>query len=216
MNEEYGICRLSYAKSTLPQNMVFENGDERKVLPIDFAIFLLQSENRKILIDAGCDTMPGFIMEDFISPKTALEKIGIRAEEITDVIITHAHHDHIDAVHLFKNATVYIEEDEYLQGKRYIPAQMSVRTFSKRLQLSENLYIETIGGHSQGSSVVHLLQDGRHYVFAGDECYSAECLRTKTPTGSSVDPIKSREFTDKFCADTYTVLLAHDKNEIEV
>ena len=111
------IIPIDYGNSVLPESMIFENGAENKFRPIIFRIYLLKTENRFILVDAGCETMPGFDMREFIGPVNALNNIGISPEEITDVIITHAHHDHIECVKYFKNAAIYIQKDEYEAGK---------------------------------------------------------------------------------------------------
>ena len=101
------IIPINYGKSVLPESMIFENGAENKLHPIIFRIYLLKTENRLILVDAGCETMPDFDMRDFIGPINALKNIGITPDEITDVIITHAHHDHIECAKYFKNAVIY-------------------------------------------------------------------------------------------------------------
>jgi hypothetical protein len=62
------IYRLVYAKSVLPESSIFINGNKEKFIPITFSIYLVEIEKQKILIDAGCDTMPWFVMEKFYSP----------------------------------------------------------------------------------------------------------------------------------------------------
>lgn len=57
--------------------------------------------------------MPGFEMQNFKSPVLALEEKGVQAKDITDVILTHAHHDHIEAVRYFENALIHIEREAY-------------------------------------------------------------------------------------------------------
>ena len=89
---------IEYANSDLPESMIFEGGDKQKRLPIAFIVYCIQTEGRVILVDAGCDTMPGFEMRDFIGPVAALKQHGINALDVTDVILTHAHHDHAEAV----------------------------------------------------------------------------------------------------------------------
>jgi alanyl-tRNA synthetase len=63
--------------------------------------------------------MPGFEMEDFVGTVAALEEKGYTPEDITDVIITHADHDHIECVKYFQNATIYIQKDEYESGASF-------------------------------------------------------------------------------------------------
>ena len=101
------VKQIKYADSFLSQSAIFEGGVKGKPIPIIFAFYLIKTENRVILIDAGCDTMSGFIMNNYVMPDDALSEYGVSPDEVTDIIITHADHDHIDGVHHFKNATVY-------------------------------------------------------------------------------------------------------------
>ena len=82
-------------------------------------LFLFEEENRKILVDVGCDVGAGFEMSIFEKPVLVLEKYGLKAPDITDVVITHAHHDHIAAIQPYKNAVIHIQEiDGLLKVKK--------------------------------------------------------------------------------------------------
>ena len=96
---------LKYGQSTLPRSQLLAGGDPSLRDPISFCIYLLWLNHRHILIDAGCDTMPGFDMEYFCSPVAILERMGLSSNDITDVIVTHAHHDHIDGLRHFPKAS---------------------------------------------------------------------------------------------------------------
>ena len=204
------IIPVEYGKSILPESMVFCGGAEDKHRPIVFMVYLIKTENRLILADAGCVTMPGFDMRDFIGPVKALKKLDISSEDITDVIITHAHHDHIECVSEFKNATIYIQRDEYESGKGYFCDVMDIRLFDDEIQVCENVKAVKIGGHSKGSCIVEITANDGVSIIAGDECYLRECLDKKIPTGASYCPEKSREFIEKYSSTEYTVLLCHD------
>ena len=123
------ITTLDYAKSTLPESMIFPFGSKNKSRDIAFKVFLIKENEKLILVDAGCETMPGFDMVNFIGPVTALKSIGISPKEITDVIITHAHHDHIECVKYFENAVIHIQKDEFEYGKIYIPSNFNLNLF---------------------------------------------------------------------------------------
>lgn len=205
------IIPIEYGKSALPESMTFENGAKDKFRPIVFMIYLIKTENRMILVDAGCVTMPGFEMKDFIGPIAALEKRKVRPRDITDVIITHSHHDHIECVSEFKNAAVYIQRDEYEAGKHYFATGMDVRLFDEEAQVCKGVRAIKIGGHSKGSCIVEIETGEKPCIIAGDECYVRECLDKRIPTGAPYCPAKSREFIEKYGTDDYTVLLCHDR-----
>ena len=205
------ITAVDYGESTLPENMIFRGGDPAKALPITFTVYLLQDGDRSILVDAGCETMPGFDMKDFIGPIKALRNIGISLEEITDLIITHAHHDHIECAKYFKNAVTYIQKDEYEAGKDYLAENLNIRTFEEEMQVCNGIKAVKVGGHSKGSSIVEITDSDKKYIIAGDECYMRDCLTKQIPTGISYNPEKSRAFIQKYGKDGYTVLLCHDE-----
>lgn len=190
--------------------MCFINGDKDKMRDIVFKIYLVKTGEKLILVDAGCETMPNFVMENFIGTVKALENINITPEEITDVIITHAHHDHIECVKYFENAVIHIQQDEYEKGRKYIPDGFKVNVFEEEFVLTPNIKIIKIGGHTQGSCVVEV-EDGKTYIIAGDECYLRECLTDKIPTGSSFDKEASKNFIEKYSDKKYTVLLCHNE-----
>ncbi len=202
------IYRLVYGESFLPENNVFIGGNKNKNIPITFSIYLVEIGEQKILIDAGCDTMPGFEMRKYFSPAFVLRTVGLSADKITDVIITHAHHDHIEAVKHFKNAIIHIQKDEYEARKHYIPSGFKLNIFKDTTIVANKLEIIKIGGHSKGSCIVKC----DDFVFVGDEYYVKDCLRLKIPTGSTVDIEKSKKFIEKYSNDKYINLLFHDKS----
>ncbi len=205
------ITAVEYARSVLPESMVFAGGDPNRTRPIVFFVYLVRTPGHCILVDAGCDTMPGFVMEDFIGPVRALAQHGVAPEDVTDVLITHAHHDHIEGVVHFPRATVYIQRAEYeADGKNYIPKEQRLVLFDQEAWIGGAVHAICIGGHSCGSCIAEIRIGEETYILAGDECYARECLTRQIPTGCSCCPEKSRAFVEEYSKDTYTVLLCHD------
>jgi len=204
------IIPIEYGKSVLSEKMIFMNGNKSCFREIVFKVYLIKTNKKLILVDAGCETMPGFDVREFIGTVKALKNTGGSPEEITDVIITHSHHDHIECVKYFKNAVIHIQKDEYESGKRYFPDGFNVNIFENELVVCENIKVIKIGGHSKGSCIVEITNDDKIYVIAGDECYLRECLTKKIPTGSSYNLNASKDFIEKYCDNRYTVLLCHD------
>ncbi len=207
---ECSLWALKYTESELSEHLVFDGGSSDVSLPISFAIYLIQTENRRVLVDAGCDTMPGFRMRRFYSPAFVLREIGLCSADITDVIITHAHHDHVAALSHFENATVYIQTEEYANAKRYISQRSRVQLFDDVFSIEKNIRVVKIGGHSIGSSIVEIDHGDVTYVVAGDECYVNACIARHHPTGSSYNPKQSSQFVEKYSDSKYRVLTMHD------
>lgn len=210
MENNIRIYCLKYAESVLPERMVFCGGDREKKIPISFAIYLIRFCDRNILVDAGCDTMPGFAMKDFRSPADVLKQMGIAAGDITDVVITHAHHDHIEAIKHFSNAVVHISNAEYESGKSYIPNNRKVNIFEKEYCLAPQIKIIEYGGHSKGSAIVEIATAEAIYVIAGDECYTDANIERKICTGSFFNQEKAAAFVEKYNDKKYRVYTSHD------
>lgn len=208
--EDLSVYCVKYGQSVLPESMVFPNGDKEKSIPITFAIYCIQSGGPNILVDAGCDTMPGFVMEEFRSPADALKEIGLSADDITDVVITHSHHDHIEAVKHFRNAVVHIAEAAYEKGKKYIPEGFTVALYEKEKQLLPGIRVLEWCGHAKGSSIVEIADGEIVHILAGDECYTMENITQKRPTGSFVDAARAEEFVNQYSKEQYRVHTCHD------
>lgn len=201
---------LKYAESFLRESMVFHNGSSEIFIPISFASYLIKIGQRNVLVDPGCETMPGFEMKWLHSPATVLGQIGLNNADITDMIITHAHHDHIEAVKYFTNANIYISKKAYERGKKYIPEGFKVITFEKECCFAPGVKIVEWGGHSQGSSIVEIEGENVTHIIAGDECYVNDCVKNRIPTGSYHNFEKSLEFVNKYNDAKYCVHTCHD------
>ncbi len=204
------LTALKYGETYIDEGMAYQGGDRSKKLPISLTIYLLETDGRKILVDAGCDTMPGFELSNFCSPTEVLGRLGIQADEITDLVLTHAHHDHAEATHYFKNATIHIESGEIDAARRFIPDTMSVEVFSESKTVGGCAEVVKIGGHSKGSCIVEFDYKGKRHVICGDECYVRRCLEEGIPTGASYSREKSLEFVKKYGSEQYVTLLCHD------
>jgi len=93
-------------------------GAERgRTLDIPVMVWLLKGSNgRTVLIDAGFyrqKFLDQWKPRDFRTPAAAVEAAGVKADAVTDVIISHAHWDHVDGADLFAKATVWIQRAEY-------------------------------------------------------------------------------------------------------
>ncbi|MEO8085659.1 MAG: N-acyl homoserine lactonase family protein [Bacteroidota bacterium] len=85
-------------------------------LNVCFMYWLLKGNNgRNILVDAGftgdADINPKYI--SFSPPDKMLEKINMKSADITDIIITHPHWDHIGGIDLYPDAMVWMQKDDY-------------------------------------------------------------------------------------------------------
>lgn len=200
------LTRVVYGKTQLPESWVFSGGDKHTAVPIDLAFFLLRLPEKTVLIDCGCDHMKGFVLHDFIGPVEALRRLGVSPRDITHILITHAHGDHMAGVCHFPKAHVYIQKEELTRGQKYLLPSHTVTTFQQTLVPFPGVRMVCMGGHSIGSSVVEL-ENGT--VLCGDECYTRYNLSHLVPTASSCDPAKSLRFIETY-GHGWNVQLCHE------
>lgn len=105
------------------------NPDHLNRIPLDLRLLLLKWQNKVILIDSGIGDYHGekfdtqFAIEGNRNPlRTAVEHANIRPEEITDIILTHLHFDHVGGLAkienekvcpVFENAMVHLHHEHY-------------------------------------------------------------------------------------------------------
>lgn len=204
------IFAIKYGETSITEDGVFLGGNKEKEVEISLCIYLIKIAERNILIDAGCDNLPNFTVKNHALPVEMLKQSGLSADEITDVVITHAHYDHIASAHYFKNARFYIQKEEYEQGKIFLPNDAEVVLFDEEYALTKEILIKKIGGHSIGSCIAITDTSMGKYVFCGDEVYLSESIRKKIPTGASVNIENSLRFIKEYANENYTVLCCHD------
>ncbi|MBQ4088221.1 MAG: MBL fold metallo-hydrolase [Clostridia bacterium] len=209
------LIAFRYGSTYITERMAFQDGREDVKIPIGLLFFLLEHEDRKLLIDVGCDTMPGFLLTEFQSPVEVLESCGVKRTEITDVFISHAHHDHIDALRYYPQAVVHIQRNEAEEAGRHLKNAKNIAWFDSGKTLWEGAEILHIGGHSAGSSVLTVSAKDKTFVLCGDECYTKENLIEEKPTGSSVDIKASEHFVKTYGKPPYVPVLFHDNEIVE-
>lgn len=117
--DSYEIYALDYAgsKSKAPASNIAINGSSKDSVSFaDYFWYLNGNNGRKILVDVGYVrdyTKPLAEDQYFIRPDSALQRINISPDEITDIIITHPHFDHINGLQLFPKGTIWIQRNDY-------------------------------------------------------------------------------------------------------
>jgi glyoxylase-like metal-dependent hydrolase (beta-lactamase superfamily II) len=76
--------------------------------------WFLKGENGKnILVDAGYIDSSKTVGKDYVRPDVVLKRLNISPSDITDIIITHPHFDHIGGIILFPQGKVWMQKKDY-------------------------------------------------------------------------------------------------------
>ena len=115
---QYEIYAIRYATiHDFPVASLVQGADRSRKLDIAMTIWLAKGNGRNVLVDSGFYRDEFFKnpnITGFVKPSEALAPLGLKPEDITDVIVTHAHWDHLDGVDLFPKARIWIQKDEYI------------------------------------------------------------------------------------------------------
>jgi len=114
---EYSIQAIRYATSPdVPVSELVIGAHKDEKIDIAMVVWLIRGAGHTILFDSGFhrDTfIKDFPMKDYLRPDEAVRLAGVKPEEVTDVVISHAHWDHLGGIDLFPKAAVWIQKDEY-------------------------------------------------------------------------------------------------------
>lgn len=119
-NTVYKVYAIRFASSSYPFTVAdwADGGPKTEKVKIDFMVWLIKGNNGKnILVDAGflgdAEDAKDFKIVNYIRPDSALLKLGLKPESITDVILSHPHWDHIDGISLFPKAHFWIQKEDF-------------------------------------------------------------------------------------------------------
>ena len=133
--------------------------------------YILRREGQTVLIDAGMKTYEAEMQAIF-------REIGIKAEDISHLLLTHGHHDHVDGANSFTKAAKYIHAlDMPLVGRslaRQFTTYQPVREFFFCAPGVEGLEVILVNSHTPGSVAIYdplstALFVGDFFCFFGEE-----------------------------------------------
>lgn len=192
---EYSIQAIRYASAEGEVAGLVMGAPKGEKISIAMVVWLIRGGGHNILFDSGYhrDTfLKYFPSTEYIRPDEAVKLAGVAPEEVTDVVVSHAHWDHLGGIDLFPKATVWIQKEEfrYYTGDAWQPGgnhggidPEDVRQLVKlntegRLHLVDGDNVEIFPGIRAYTGARHtfasqyLRVDGNPpFVLASDNCY---------------------------------------------
>lgn len=181
-------------------------------------VMVVRSGDRNILIDAGLGMDPDLNLPRAGQLIRRLGASGINLGEITDVVITHLHMDHIggllvdgvkEQLHPELRIHVAAAEVEFWKAPDFTRTNMPpgfpdalratathflaeygsfVRTFDEVHEIAPGVTAHRTGGHTPGHSVVRLNSNGEALTFAGDAIFAVGFEQPNWHNGFEHDP----------------------------
>jgi glyoxylase-like metal-dependent hydrolase (beta-lactamase superfamily II) len=114
---KYEIYAIRYAtiKGFAVSGLVV-GADPARKMDIAMMVWLVKGGGHNLLVDAGFyreqffKQWPG--IADYVKPSEAIARVGLKPDDITDVVISHMHWDHADGLDLFPKAKIWLQKDE--------------------------------------------------------------------------------------------------------
>ena len=114
----YEIYAVRFATiAGFPVSSLVAGADRDRRIDIAMMVWVLKGANGRIaIVDSGFHReryFQQFAVRDYVKPSEAIAPLGIKPDEVTDLLVTHMHWDHAGGIGLFPNARVWIQQDEY-------------------------------------------------------------------------------------------------------
>jgi hydroxyacylglutathione hydrolase len=164
----YGIKAKSEVKKMTPSETMEITDNVFSVRDSFTNVYLVRDSNNYIMIDAGNNTE---------AVAEGLKKLAINPDNVVAILLTHSDGDHVASLSLFKNATLYLSEQEEQMingetsrflffGNHIDRADYTVIDDQQTLQIG-NISIKGIltPGHTPGSMCYVV---SNKYLFTGD------------------------------------------------
>lgn len=208
----YTIDAIRYATvPNFPLSGLIPGADRDQEIDIAMVVWLIRGSGRTILFDSGFHRdkwFTQFNVTDFLSPDKAVQLVGVDPAQVTDLIISHAHWDHMDGIDLFPNAIIWIQkaEYEYYTGAAWQPGgrhggidsddvqELVRRNFAGKVRFVDGDDKEVLPGiraytgarHTYASQYIRVAGDPP-FVLASDNCYLYENIKSHR-AGATFDP----------------------------
>jgi glyoxylase-like metal-dependent hydrolase (beta-lactamase superfamily II) len=162
-------------------------------------------------------------------------RLGLKPEDITDIVISHMHWDHADGADLFPKARIWVQKNEleYYAGSAWqsrrthggidpddvlvlvrLNTQGRVSLVNGDAQeIIPGISCFTGGKHTYASQFVSVNTAGGTVVLASDNMYLYENMEKHVPIAATLDPVSNLAAQDrmkKMAADPKLVIPGHD------
>lgn len=181
------------------------------------SVYLAESDEHKVLVETGPPAYIPLLSE-------GLARLGTAADQITDVLLTHSHWDHLANIMMFPNARLWIGESELawaadqgadvpfmstLHVRRLLDLGEAVGRVSDGDEMLPGITALSTPGHTPGHLAFRVEGESGPAIFAGDSVKNVYELAT-----GIVDSTMDRETSTQSIARLREMMAAQDASLI--
>lgn len=243
---DYRIEAIRFATlPDFPVSVLVAGAAEDDRMDLAMVVWLIRGNGKVILFDSGFHRetwFDRFDITDYVRPDRAVELAGINSEDVTDIIVSHAHWDHMGGLELFPNATIWIQNEEfrYYTGPAWQEDGQSggidpddVQHLVRRnteggvrliagdgVEILPGITVYTGALHTAASQYIRVAGD-LPYVLASDNCYLYRNLRQHVPIAITFTPadraanLVAQDRMVKLAGSAERVVPGHDPEQFE-
>ena len=243
---EVAIRAIRYATVPgFPLEGLMMGAPKDEVIDIAMVIWLVRTGDRAVLFDTGFHRerwFKEFTIKDYLRPDEAVNLAGVPADQVTDIVVSHAHWDHLGGVDLFPKARVWIQKQEYAYytGDAWQPGGKSggidpedvaalLRLNTQgRLRLVDGDDVEILPGlrvytgarHTFASQYLRVATPDGAFVLASDNCYLDRNLKEGVASATFSDAdrpanLAAQKRMLKLAGSRERVIPGHDERQFE-
>ncbi|WP_199182652.1 N-acyl homoserine lactonase family protein [Cryobacterium sp. N19] len=214
MSESYEVIvvrhgtRLTKRSDVYLNHQVYDESDGPH--RVDYFFWIIRNADRTVIVDTGFSGEAAERRERtvLVSPAAAYAALGIDTNHPHQVVITHAHYDHMGNLGLFPNSPVLMAESEVrfwnspVSTKRLITHftdaadvaalgevrhQNRLSTFTGSTEIAPGIEVIEVGGHTPGQSMVRVTTSEGVVLLTSDALHFWEELERDMPFVSCTD-----------------------------
>jgi len=205
-------------------------------MPIDYYIWVIRNADRTFIVDTGFDHEEAADRGRKLLrlPREGLEMLGIDANTVTDVIISHMHYDHAGTLDDFPAATFHLQEKEmnYATGRHMCQAPMAhaytanhvtslvhkvfegrVAYYDGSREIAPGISVHLIGGHTMGVQCVKVKTARGEVIVASDAVHFYENMDATSPfiiAYSVADMVDGYDTMRRLASSSNHIIPGHD------
>ncbi len=235
----YVIHPLPNGRCVVPGNVAFYQGDPQESWPYALYSWLILGADTPILVDTGLENVDemnrgaAHIFRELITQQPEddvgqrLRLFGLTEADIGVLVITHLHFDHVDCLHRFVNARLFVSGrglEESLGEPSWAPAKtQKILTGTAKhrttalddVEVAPGIRTMWIGGHTPCSQALLVDTAAGRVCMTGDTVSLLKNIELRQPVGVFSDIDQCYRAMERIPNECDIVLPSHDPGTLE-
>ena len=217
----YEVDAIRYGTlERFPVAALVAGADTTRRADIALMVWLARAPGRTVLVDAGFyrdKFMRRWRPTSYERPSAAIARVGLQPDDVTDIVISHVHWDHLDGADLFPRARLWIQRAEY---EYYVDSAGRARSATidsldavmlaslasagrvalipgDSVEIIPGITVYTGGKHTYASQYASVSTATGVVVIASDNAYLYENLEQRRPITQTLDSLSNLRAQDR-------------------